>query len=173
MTGNRGRDMRSNQVAEPMTGNEQPSWMNGASMPLSFAICPLPSNRQPGFALVSAIFLVVVLAALGGFMLTFSNAQHMGATLDLQGAKAYQAARAGIDWGAYQILQGGNPSCAGAPSLGGALSTFNLTVACTAFGPYTEGANTFHLYQITATAHSGTLGSTTDVERQIQATMAN
>ncbi len=130
-------------------------------------------DAENGFAIVSAIFLLVVLAALGGFMLTFSNAQHMSATQDLQGARALQAARAGIDWGAYQILQGGNPGCTGAPVLGGTLAGFNLNVSCAAFGPYTEGTNTFSLYQITSTASMGTLGSTTYIERQMQATIAH
>ncbi|MDA8327397.1 MAG: hypothetical protein M0Z83_00320 [Betaproteobacteria bacterium] len=141
---------------------------------------PLPDGArelracQRGFSIVSAIFLLVVLSAMGAFMLTFSNVQQMTSAQDLQGAKAYQAARAGIDWGAYQILQGSNhPSCTGAPALGGNLSSFTLVVQCQFYGPYTEGANTFHLYQITATANSGTLGSTTYVKRQIQATIAN
>ena len=129
---------------------------------------------QRGFSIVSAIFLLVILSAMGAFMLTFSNVQQMTSAQDLQGGKAYQAARAGIDWGAYQILQGGG-TCAASTTvpLGGNLASFNLVVQCTSYGPYTEGANTFHLYQITATANSGTLGSTTYVERQIQATIAN
>lgn len=128
---------------------------------------------QRGFAIVSAIFLIVVLAAMGVFMLTFSNIQHLTTAQDLQSAKAYQSARAGIDWGAYQILQGSNPSCTGTPPLGGTLTGFNLVVTCIAFGPYTEGTNTFNIYQITSTANSGVLGSTTYVERQIQATIAH
>lgn len=160
-----------------------PSPLPGGARELKVADAPHPGplpggarelrNCQHGFSIVSAIFLLVILSAMGAFMLTFSNVQQMTSAQDLQGGKAYQAARAGIDWGAYQILQGSNPSCTGAPSLGGNLASFNLVVQCTSYGPYTEGANTFHLYQITATANSGTLGSTTYVERQIQATIAN
>ena len=134
---------------------------------------------QSGFSIVSAIFLLVVLSAMGAFMLTFSTVQQMTSTQDLQGAKAYQAARAGIDWGAYQILQTGAPPCSAAGTssavtLGGNLASFTLTVSCTSYGPYTEGATPVSLYQITATASSGAaVGSSTYVERQLQATIAH
>ena len=130
--------------------------------------------RERGFSIVSAIFLLVVLSAMGAFMLTFSNVQQMSSAADLQGGKAYQAARAGIDWGAYQILQN-NGSCVNSSSvpLGGNLGSFALTVNCIRYGPYTEGISTVNLYQITATANFGTLGSTTYVERQLQATIAH
>ncbi len=133
-----------------------------------------PQSSESGFSIVSAIFLLVVLSAMGAFMLTFSNVQQMSSTADLQGGKAYQAARAGIDWGAYQILQNGG-SCVNSASvpLGGNLAGFSLIVNCTPYGPYTEGISTVNLYRITATASSGTLGSTTYVERQLQATIAH
>ena len=51
---------------------------------------------QGGFAIVSAIFLLVVLAALGAFMLTFSTVQHATSAQDIQGSRAYWAARAGL-----------------------------------------------------------------------------
>jgi Tfp pilus assembly protein PilX len=56
-----------------------------------------------GFAIVSAIFILVVLAALGAFIVNVSTNQQIGSTLDLQGVRAYQAARAGIEWGIYQV----------------------------------------------------------------------
>lgn len=59
-------------------------------------------KRPSGFALVSAIFILVVLAVLGAFILSVSSSQHMGSALDIQGVRAFQAARAGIEWGLYQ-----------------------------------------------------------------------
>ncbi len=126
---------------------------------------------QRGFAIVAAIFLVVVLAALGAFMLTFSTVQHITSAQDIQGARAYQAARTGIEWGAYQVLR--NSSCTPSTSLtpGGTQAGFSVTVQCAPFGPYTEGGGTVNMYQITSTASQGTLGSATYVERQLQATI--
>ena len=62
-------------------------------------------DNQPGFAIPSAIFLIVVLAALGAFVVTVSGLQHTSSARDVMGSKALQAARAGIEWGAYQVLQ--------------------------------------------------------------------
>ncbi|MCF8149838.1 MAG: pilus assembly PilX N-terminal domain-containing protein [Burkholderiaceae bacterium] len=56
-----------------------------------------------GFAIVSAIFILVVLAALGAFIVNVSTTQQIGSALDVQGVRAYQAARAGVEWGLYQV----------------------------------------------------------------------
>jgi MSHA biogenesis protein MshP len=69
-------------------------------------------KSQYGFLLVTAIFLLVILAALGAFILTISGTQQTSSALDVQGTRAYQAARAGIEWASYQVLI--NPGgCAG------------------------------------------------------------
>lgn len=129
------------------------------------------TTAQRGFSIVSAIFLLVVLAALGAFMVTFSTVQHTTSAQDIQGARAYQAARTGIEWGAYQALR--NSSCAASTSLnpGGTLSGLAVTVQCRGPYTYTEGGNSVKLYQLTATASQGTLGSASYVERQLQATV--
>lgn len=64
----------------------------------------LPLRARKGFAVVTAIFLLVVLAALGVGMLMFSRAQQVSSSYDVQGARAYQAARAGIEWALYRRL---------------------------------------------------------------------
>lgn len=134
-------------------------------------MCPRYLSRthaQRGFAMVTAIFLLVVLAALGAAMLTFSSAQHVGSAMDVQGARAYQAARAGIEWGAYKVLIN-NPAnvCPPSPTmltLSGNLADFTVSVECTAT---TSGALT--AYQITSTASIGAIGSISRVERELQA----
>lgn len=133
---------------------------------------PRPVAR--GFTIVAAIFLLIVLAALGAFVLTVSSAQHMSSTQDLQGARAYQAARSGIEWGAYQALRNASCSASTPLTLAGTLSSFTVTVTCASAGwTYTEAGKSVTLYQLTATASQGTLGSATYVERQLQATVAN
>lgn len=131
-------------------------------MPYRYAIFHLHSQR--GFALASAIFLLVVLAALGAAMLTFSSTQHAGSAMDVQGTRAYHAARAGIEWGAYRALR--NSSCAGSTTvaLGGQLAGFTLVVECS---QSTSGSLT--AYAITSTASTGTTGQINRVERQLQA----
>jgi len=109
-------------------------------------------RRIGGFAMVSAIFILVVLAALGAFVVNISANQQVGSALDVQGVRAYQAARAGIEWGLHRQLQGG--SCVAATSFSpaaGTLSDFTVTVACTPT-PDPGGFGGPTLYTITTTA---------------------
>jgi MSHA biogenesis protein MshP len=57
------------------------------------------SPQQHGFAVMAALFILVVLTSLGAYVVTISSAQHIGNALDIQGSRALQAARAGMDWG--------------------------------------------------------------------------
>ena len=63
-------------------------------------------SSQRGFAIIAAIFILVLLAGLGGFIATISSAQHAGSALDVQSAFAYQAARAGTEWGVDKVING-------------------------------------------------------------------
>jgi MSHA biogenesis protein MshP len=62
-------------------------------------------KTERGFASIAAIFLLVVMAALGGFMLTFSNTQQLTSAQDLKGSQAYWAARAGLEWGMGSVIR--------------------------------------------------------------------
>ena len=134
-------------------------------------------NRVPraesGFVLPTAIFLLVILAALAAYMVSLSRTSHISSALDIQGGRAYQAARAGIEWAAWQLLQNPTPSClATSPPLtftGTMLAPFSVDVSCVLSGSYTDGADTVEIYQITSTATSGLPDEVDYVERQIQA----
>lgn len=106
--------------------------------------------RQRGFSLVSAIFLLVVLAGLGVAMVNVSTVQHTSSALDAQGGRAYQAARAGIEWGLFRLIQGS--SCAAQQSFvppAPTLNSFTVTVKCA----HTAGAAAAqHRWTITSTA---------------------
>lgn len=104
-----------------------------------------------GFAILSAIFILVVLAALGAFILSISSSQQIGSALDVQGARAYQAARAGIEWGLYRQLQEGSCTTASFTPTAATLAGFTVSVACVAT-PDGNGGPT--VYEITSTACS-------------------
>ncbi|MHB1427692.1 MAG: hypothetical protein ACYC5U_06575 [Rhodocyclaceae bacterium] len=92
-----------------------------------------PARKCGGFAIFSAIFILVVLATLGAFILSISSGQQLGSALDVEGARAYQAARAGIEWGLYQQMQGGVACPAGNFVPGAAtLAGFTVSVSCVA-----------------------------------------
>jgi MSHA biogenesis protein MshP len=131
---------------------------------------------QRGFSLVSAIFLLVVIAALGTFAVTLSTTQQQSAALDVLGSRAYQAARAGIEWGAYQVVNGGIV-CSVLPATssntvtltGTTLQNFTVTVNCGSVAT-TEAGTTVTMYQLTSLAKQGT--SPDYVERQMSVTIA-
>lgn len=132
-------------------------------------------RRTRGFALILAIFLLVSLAAVGAYMLTVSNVQVESGIMDEQGARAYQAARAGLDWGAYRVLR--DAVCPGTTTIPLAvnLAGFYAEVVCTSFGMETEGGSTVTTYRIVSTGCNATpcSGGTgpTYVERQLQLTV--
>ena len=148
-------------------------------------------DHEAGFALPSAIFLIVVLAALGAIVVTVSGLQHTSSARDLMGSKAYQAARSGIEWGAYKVLQQAAPPGAGvcpAPSTaipmpaGTDLTGLTVTVECALTNVdegtrTTVGGNPLEFYLIKATAcNQPPCPNTTNpgpayVERQLQATL--
>ncbi len=146
---------------------------------------------QAGFALPSAIFLIVVLALLGAIVVTVSGLQHTSSARDVMGAKAYQAARAGIEWGAYKVLRQaplpGAGACPASPTVipmpaGTDLTGLTVSVSCLLTnadeGSRTAaGGNPLEFYLITATAcNQPACPNTTNpgpayVERQLQATI--
>ena len=141
---------------------------------------------QKGFSLVSAIFLLVIIAGLGLFAVTLSTTQHQTSALDVTGARAYQAARAGVEWGVFQLLRAPagafNTACrAGAtaqvialpaPTLAG----FTVNVQCTAVsndeGKRTAATgNPVWVYTVTSTAQQGAPATQDYAERQMTVTI--
>jgi MSHA biogenesis protein MshP len=122
------------------------------------------SDRNGGFAIVSGIFLLVVLAALGAFMVTISTTQNITSAQDIQGSRAYWAAKGGIQWAAASITT--TPGCPLVQPVFG--DGFDIVVACVA-NTYTEGVTSETIYWVSATASTGgAVGSPTYVERQVQ-----
>lgn len=130
-----------------------------------------PERRIGGFAIVSAIFILVVLSALAGFIVSVTSTQNLTFAQDIQGARAYQAARAGTEWALQQWLADTpSTSCPSTPA--GTPLTFadadlsGFTVVVSSTGPTASGGIDF--CTIVATASSGTIGSPGYIERQIR-----
>lgn len=128
-------------------------------------------DTQRGFSLVAALFLLVVLGALGAVAVRLTGVQQQTVTLSLQGARAYAAARAGVEWGIYQALNG---SC-GAASLSLSevgLAGFSVATTCAA-STHTEGAATTTVFNVEAFARSGVYGMPDYVSRRVRATVTD
>jgi len=142
-------------------------------------------KMQRGFSLITAIFLLVVLSALGVMMVTFFAAQQQSSALDVMGSRAYQASRAGIEWAAYNVGQTAPGTqwagCAAIPTLFGAaaaagplagtLSPFAVSLSCSSVSAV-EGTSTIYVYDMTSTAmYGGAPGGADYVERAISVKM--
>ncbi len=126
---------------------------------------PIPD--QCGFALMSAIFLLVVLAALGAYAVRISSVQQQTANLALLSAQAFHAARTGAAWGAHQAV---NLGICGATTLNlseGGSNGFRVDVSCAA-SSHVEAGNTITVYVIDVLAESGVYGGPDYVSRRIQ-----
>ena len=156
-------------------------------------MCP---DRYSGFSTVAAIFLLVVLTLLGALIASVTGLQQASSQLDILGVRAYHGARAGMEWGAQQVLDPGHtlnpascspvvmPSCPVSPvhlsGLGGSLAGFTVTVTCAQTADTTEGNRNVRVFGIVATACNQPSGGACPnpapsdgyVERQIQASLA-
>jgi MSHA biogenesis protein MshP len=141
-----------------------------------------------GFSLVAAIFVLVVLAGLGIFIVTIGEVQRSTALAALQGARVYHAAQAGIEWGVYQVINTTTrgTSCglypAATPSPPFAVGAFQVSVTCS-YWDIQEGGITgtsppvtaghYYVYLITSTATFGNFGTRDYIARTTQATVTD
>jgi MSHA biogenesis protein MshP len=153
---------------------------------------------QRGFAIASAIFILVVLLALALGITLLTTQSQTSIARDLLGVHAYQAARAGLDWGAYRVLDPLNttatsgsaplPNCPGAATstCPTAAAPLAASVPTTAFAStvlagntvtlqcsctdHTEAGRNLRVFQLKSTAASG--AGLTAVERQVAARVA-
>jgi MSHA biogenesis protein MshP len=108
--------------------------------------------------MMSMLFILVVLAALGTALAALTQRQQMGSAGELAAAKAYQAAFAGLEWGSHQVLRaGGQPACFATRNIAlpDQLTGFTVTVACTrtpGTGTVTDGDQALAFYTVVATA---------------------
>jgi MSHA biogenesis protein MshP len=120
-------------------------------------------SRQHGFSLVTAIFLLAVLAVLMVNIVDLGVGQQTTVVMAVQGARALQAARSGLEVGVATVKALNGAACAAnlpAISFSGdpVLSGYSVNIEC-ASSVHTEGPVSspifFTVYQITATAESG------------------
>lgn len=129
---------------------------------------------QKGFTLITALFLLVVVALLSVYMIKFSSVQHTTLVYGVQGARAMSAARTGLEWGIHQAIK--DDACSSSnpafnTSGAGRLDTFSIDVACS-FTDHVEGSVTVRTYVLTSSAEVGTFGTLDYVFRSLQASVS-
>lgn len=143
------------------------------------------ARRARGFLVIAAVFLLVVLAGLVAYLTTVSTTSQTASAADLNSSRAYQAARAGVEWGVFHILRdpaGGTfkSGCEAGPTsvnltLDSTLTSFLVKVDCSS-ASFTEGAESPKTYSIVATGCNDTscpsaTTASTYVERQLSVTI--
>lgn len=131
--------------------------------------------RQSGFGLISAIFVLVVLTALGAYMLTQSGVQRSTVDRAILAARVYTGARGGLEWGIHQAVSPalGSGSCAATtafPLSGGSLAGINVTVECSTSN-YSQGGKAYYIYYLKSKASYSQPGTLDYIERKIEATV--
>jgi len=111
---------------------------------------------------MQAIFILVVLSLLGVVMMRMIGVQSSTSVFALQGARAYQAARSGLEWGAARASAG--DSCDGTLTV----ENFNVNVMCSS-QTFTEGSiGPYDVYRISAIATFGNYGSLDYISRRAE-----
>lgn len=138
-----------------------------------------PTDRQQsGFALIPALFLIVVLGALAVVAIRVGTGQQQAVTMSLMQARALSAAQTGIEWGAYKALGGGciasgTCSCVASTTLTlteAALKGFSVIVTCAAVTFSTGAATPNKSYVLNSAATSGLYGQPGYVRRVVSGT---
>lgn len=127
-----------------------------------------------GIALPTAIFVIVVLAALGAFTINLSGVQQTTTTQAITAARVSLAARSGLEWAVHRAVATTQPGTCGASTsfapAGDGLTGTSLAVTCS-YSTQSGGGATYHVYYLTSTASYGTAGTPDYVERKIEATV--
>lgn len=127
---------------------------------------------QAGFALVAAMFVMIIIALVIAAMMRMAGNQHGSNSLAIQQARAYQAARAGLEWGISSALAG---NCLASKTLvmsGANLSEFDGVLLSCELQTYSENGNAVRIYTLTATAQNGAPGGRPDYAyRRLTATV--
>lgn len=136
---------------------------------------PKSGNRQAGFSAITAVVLIVLFALLGAYMATVTGVQSLTTTLSSRADQAWFAANSGAEWAIRDVLVNGN--CAGADGAslnisGGSGPDFSVDISCDAVS-VTEGPDTYNIYQLLASADSGSVGEIGHVSRTVRVSVTD
>ena len=136
----------------------------------------MKTRRQNGFSIVSAIFLVVVIALIAGFLVSIGSVQQATSAFSIVATRAHFAALSGVEWSVHQVLANPlAPTCFASPTsfnLGGAgTGNFVITAECTE-AEVTEGPDDYSVFDLDVTAEFGVSGQEDYFRRKISASVS-
>ena len=89
----------------------------------------LKKSKQKGSALVIAIFIIIVLSALGAALVKMLDSSQEGVAYEVLGTRAYTAAQSGLQWQLSEVfpLNSGAIACKSQTATNSRTPTFNNT----------------------------------------------
>lgn len=135
-------------------------WNSGISLP----------GHQRGVSIITGVFLLLLMSVLAAVIANVVSTAHVNQAADIGGARAYQAARAGVEWGMFQLdpnaQSAGLPACVnGTPAIPG----HAVTVTCQSWDT-TEGTRQLRFYRIVSLAIAAGVKAP-GIERQVEVTL--
>lgn len=131
------------------------------------------ARATAGFGLVPAIFLLIVLSLVGVVMLRLVGVSGATASLSLRAARAFQAARSGVEWATRQVTTlGVCPATTTLALTQGGLAGFSVVVSCSS-SQHVDSASTTTNFLITSIASAGAFGTRDYVSRRVRGTVTN
>lgn len=134
-------------------------------------------KKQKGFSAIIAVILIVLFALLGTYMATLSSIGSLNTTQSLGSMQAWFAARSGIEWSVFRVINDGDCIAVNAASplslTGGSTNGFSVTLTCSVVDDdglndgFKEGGTVYNVYDITANATKGSIGSVTYLSKNI------
>ncbi len=123
-----------------------------------------------GFALIAAIFILVLLAGVGSAMMNISATHQATASMALLGTRAYHAARSGAEWAVYEAVNSGGCPAANFTLNEAATTGFDVVVTCSST-THVEGPTSRDTLQIQSTASYGAFGDRDYASRTLNVTV--
>lgn len=133
-----------------------------------YAMKTIDTNRSNGFILVTVLFLIAVVAVMAVVMSTTSSVQNLTTVYSLQQARAYFAAKSGLEYGIDRAVNAAvcTNSAITLPGI-----SFNVNISCASVGGINEAGNISTVYTLSSTATAGTLGEIGYVTRTVRTTV--
>ncbi|MCB1801833.1 MAG: pilus assembly PilX N-terminal domain-containing protein [Gammaproteobacteria bacterium] len=126
-------------------------------------------RNAAGFTLISALFVIVVVSALGVYLTGLSTVAHSSSALAVRSSQAIYAAQAGVEWVVFRLAAG--DSCGSLPTAP-VIDGFSISVDACSTQTITEGSASYPLHDITVTASIGSYGDPAFVTRRLSAAVA-
>lgn len=131
---------------------------------MNFRVRIASPKSQHGMAMIAALFMIVVVAALGVFAIRLGTNQEQTANLQLRTYRVEVTASSGLELLIYRARNGVCLADTPAPPL----SQVTLTLSCTgATTHFVDAATQITVFDLTATASQGAYGTPDFVQRRV------